>query len=79
MSVLGSPLNKCIYLLTGLLCTVMFLGGEVAAKNFALDVGHLGRREPVVQPATSQAKEAAHEAHLFGPGTDGGHGGDDGG
>src|SRR5215213_7638590 len=32
---------------------------EVAAKNFVLYVGHLGRREPVVQPATSQAKEVA--------------------
>jgi hypothetical protein len=25
--------------------------GEVAAMNFALNVGYLGRREPVVQPA----------------------------
>jgi len=33
--------NKCIYLLTALLFTVMFSVGEVAARNFALYVGHL--------------------------------------
>ena len=34
-------MNKCIYLLTALLFTVMFSVGEVAARNFALYVGHL--------------------------------------
>jgi hypothetical protein len=50
--------------------------GEVAAKSFVLYVGHLGRSEPVVLPAT-QTKEVAHEALYFGFGG-GGDGGDDG-
>ena len=32
----------------------MFSVGEVAAKIFALYIGHLGRRELVVQPATQR-------------------------
>ena len=36
----------------------------------------MGRTEPVVQPATSQVKEVAHEAHLFGDAGDGSYGGD---
>ena len=39
--------------LTDALQVVMVVAGEVAARNFVLNVGHLGRREPVVQPATS--------------------------
>ena len=35
---------------------MVFLVGEVAAQNFVLNVGHLGRREPVVQSATSQSR-----------------------
>jgi hypothetical protein len=31
----------------------MFLAREVEARNFVLNIGHLGRREPVVQPTTS--------------------------
>jgi hypothetical protein len=31
----------------------MFLAREVEARNFVLNIGHLGRREPVVQPNTS--------------------------
>ena len=43
--------------LTNLLyCSVI---GEVAAENSALNLGHLGRRELVVQPATSQVREVA--------------------
>ena len=39
--------------------TLYFLGHgrrrrEVAARNFVLNIGHLGWREPVVQPATSK-------------------------
>jgi excisionase family DNA binding protein len=34
----------------------MLFGGEVAAWNFVLYVGHLGRRELVVQPATSKGR-----------------------
>src|ERR671920_1094861 len=37
---------------------------EVEALNFVLYIGHLGWREPVVQPAISRMKEVAHEAHL---------------
>jgi hypothetical protein len=33
-----------------------FLVTEAAAQNFVLYVGHLGRREPVVHPATSQKR-----------------------
>ena len=38
--------------MTDALQAVMVVAGEVAAKNFALYVGHLGWREPMVQPAT---------------------------
>src|SRR5215213_9332025 len=34
---------------------------EVEAKNFILYVGHLGCREPVVQPATSEKGEVSVE------------------
>jgi hypothetical protein len=57
MSLLGSSMNRGNgSLLTALLFTVMFLVREVAAKNFVLNVGHLGRREPVVQPAISKGQ-----------------------
>ena len=48
----GNSVNRGNLPLTALLFTVMFSVGEVAARNFFLYVGHLGRREPVVQPAT---------------------------
>jgi hypothetical protein len=35
---------------------VMFFAKGVEAKNFVLNVGHLGRREPVVQPAISKGQ-----------------------
>ena len=57
MSLLGNSVNKDNgSLLTALLFTVMFLVREVAAKNFVLNVGHLGRREPMVQPAISKGQ-----------------------
>jgi hypothetical protein len=34
----------------------MVLAREVEAKNFVLNIGHLGRRELVVQPATSEER-----------------------
>jgi hypothetical protein len=42
--------------LTHLLLAVIVLAREVEAKNFVLNMRHLGRREPVVQPATSQRR-----------------------
>jgi hypothetical protein len=33
--------------------------GEIGATNFSLNMGHLGRTEPVVQPATKKDKEVA--------------------
>src|SRR5215208_6103575 len=47
--------------------------------NFVLNVGHLGRREPVVHPATPKEKEVAREAHTFGVVDGVSCGGDDGG
>ena len=40
--------------------------GVVAAKNFALYVGHLGRREPVVQPATQRTNGSPVAGFVFG-------------
>jgi hypothetical protein len=37
-----------------LLLAVIVLAREVEAKNFVLNMRHLGRREPVVQPATAR-------------------------
>jgi Zn-dependent metalloprotease len=51
---------------------------EVEAKNFVLYIGHLGRREPVVQPTISSMKEVALEAHTFGVDSSVGYGGDGG-
>jgi hypothetical protein len=34
----------------------MVVTREVEAKNFVLNIGHLGRREPVVQPASSEER-----------------------
>ena len=39
--------------MTALLFPVMFFVRVVEAKNFARNVGHLERREPVVQPTTT--------------------------
>ena len=53
--------------------------GEVEAKNFVLNIGHLWDVcEPVVQPTISRMEEVAHEAHLYafgGNGDNGGYGG----
>ena len=40
--------------LTALLFSGIFSVGEVAARNFVLHVGRLGRTEPVVQPASTK-------------------------
>ena len=42
---------------------VMILAREVEAKNFVLNIGHLGRREPVVQPTTLTQGGCTYEAH----------------
>ena len=49
---------------------------EIEAVNFVLYIGHLGRREPVVQPTMSRMKEVAHQAFTYGVCGDGGYGGD---
>ena len=39
--------------MTALLFPVMFFVSVVEAKNFAKNIGHLERREPMVQPTTT--------------------------
>ncbi len=40
--------------------------GAVAAMNFALYIGHLERREPVVQPATQRTNGSTVAGFVFG-------------
>jgi hypothetical protein len=43
----------------------MFVRGEVATVPSFLNIGHLGREEPVVQPATYEYGEIALMRHKF--------------
>jgi hypothetical protein len=44
----------------------MLLAREVGAKNFVLYIGHLGRRESVVQPAAKDHKRSGGRFFVFG-------------
>jgi hypothetical protein len=39
--------------------------GKAGAKKFVLYMGHLGRREPAVQPTTFEKKEVAHMRRIM--------------
>ena len=47
-----------IFILIGLQSTRILIDVEVEAKSFVPKIGHLGQREPLVQPATEGEEQS---------------------
>ena len=80
MSGVGNSVNRGNLPLTASLYAVMFSVGEVEAKTFALNVGHLrGERSQWCNRLLQKVREVAREAHTFGVDGSPSYGSDDAG